>query len=491
MTRMTLLPIISVLLLIFSGNTFADMKAADEIFRERQTPDRDKRLAIELFKSKYFFSSLAFAKNYVAEVDEIDPKFEIYLEKLILKTGTMSFSYMQEKILKKHVKSPSLALAYGFRLSQKKKWLEALEALKNVPNHHRFASEARMMEGAAYSLLDKDLEAEKSYKSCLKVAKELEKVSDAEKQGRYYAIIKESCSIHIARLEYRNANYEKAMELYNSIPKTSYRWPFMLIEKAWTAYQLEDYNRSLGIIVTYKSPLLSSYFFPEAEVLSALSYFKLCLYGDSLKTIEQYYTVYRERSNALKKLLLKHKRSHTYFLRMMFAPIEVVEKLNPYIRNLMTQIRKKIKFSIDLVSYKRVQNELKYLQKLPKGKLSSILQEELKETIRWRTTHLNHFIKKKMFDFINEIHKFSYEMFNIKLEILAKKRDLVWENKKLIADRSRGSHENVNRKIEEHFYDFRGEFWADELGDYSFGLKSNCEAIRVKPQESAKAGESK
>ena len=279
------------------------------------------------------------------------------------------------------------------------------------------------------------------------------------------------------------------MELYNLIPKVSYQWPFMLIEKAWTAYQLEDFNRSLGIIVTYKSPLLSSYFFPETEVLKSLSYFKLCLYRDSLKTIEQYYKVYKTRSEALKALLIDHKHSNTYFLKMMFAPIHVVEKLNPYIRNLMTQIRKKIKFSIDLVAYKRVQNELKNLQKLHSGKLSDILQDELKETLRIRTTHLNHFIKKKMFDFINDIHRFSYEMFNIKIEILAKKRDLVWKNKMLIADRSRGSHKNISRKAQEHFYDFKGEFWADELGDYSFGLKSNCELIRVKTQASIESNE--
>jgi hypothetical protein len=146
----------------------------------------------------------------------------------------------------------------------------------------------------------------------------------------------------------------------------------------------------------------------------------------------------------------------------------------------MTQIRKKVKFSIDLVSYKKVQNELKYIKRLPTSKLKDFMEGELKETLRWRTTHLNHYIKKQMFDFVNEIHKFSYEMFNIKLEILARKRDLVWDNKKLISDRSRGSHENLKRESDEHFYDFRGEFWADELGDYSFGLKSNCEKVRVK-----------
>ena len=381
--------IIAIGITLFPKVSNADIKLSDEIFRERQTPERDKRLSIELFKNKYFFSSLAFAKNYIAEINKIDPKFEIILEKLIIKTGTISFSYMQEKVLIKHQQTPSMALAYGLRLGQKKKWGRALGVLKNIPNNHRFSSEARLMEGAAYNILNKDLEAEQAYQQCHKMAKVLENASEAKRQKRYYSILKESCAINLARLEYKNANYDKAMDLYNSVPKTSFRWPFMLIEKAWTAYKQEDYNRSLGIIVTYKSPLLSSYFLPEAEVLSSLSYYKLCLYQDSLKIIEQYYNVYRKRSNALRELLIRHKISHTFFLKMMFAPISKVEKINPYIRNLLTQIRKKIKFSIDLVAYKRVQNELKVVQKLSKLELTSLLENELKESLRWRTIHFN------------------------------------------------------------------------------------------------------
>lgn len=252
------------------------------------------------------------------------------------------------------------------------------------------------------------------------------------------------------------------------------------MEKAWNAYQREDYNRSLGILVAYKSPLMSSYFFPEAEVLRALSYFRLCLWEDSMITIDNYYMRYKAKSEALKKILLKNKKSQTYFLRMIFAPIEETERLHPYVRNMMTQIRKKIKFSIDLISYKKAQNELIHIKKLTRSKLKTLMEAEVKETLKWRTAHLNHYIKKQMFDFVNEIHRLSYEMFNIKLEILARKRDLVWDNKKLISKRSRGSQKNIKRESSEHFYDFRGEFWADELGDYSFGLKSNCEKIRIK-----------
>jgi hypothetical protein len=70
-------------------------------------------------------------------------------------------------------------------------------------------------------------------------------------------------------------------------------------------------------------------------------------------------------------------------------------------------------------------------------------------------------------------------MFNVKLEVISKKKDLVYSNKKLISNRARGSYENVQRDSKEFFFSFNGAFWADELGDYSFGLKSNCKKVSV------------
>lgn len=65
-------------------------------------------------------------------------------------------------------------------------------------------------------------------------------------------------------------------------------------------------------------------------------------------------------------------------------------------------------------------------------------------------------------------------MFNLKLELLSKKRDDLYKSANANDDRSRGEAENVNRKKNQYFFDFNGSFWADELGDYSFGLTSKC-----------------
>jgi hypothetical protein len=147
---------------------------------------------------------------------------------------------------------------------------------------------------------------------------------------------------------------------------------------------------------------------------------------------------------------------------------------------MMTQIKKSVKFSLDLIGIRKAEQELKDLQALPQGLFKTLLISEVSDSRDFHRRQLNHFIKEQFFSLVNKINSLSYEMFNIKLEIMSKKRDLIYKNQKLVAERGRGDSSNVKRNSKQYFWDFKGEFWADELGEYSFGLKSNCEIVDQK-----------
>lgn len=470
-----------ILLLTFalvSLNTQASLKKAERLFKK----DRAKYLEQvieELMKSKYFFSASLMAKDYLIENDKISQRFEKRLETLILKTGTQSFLPLSNNVLEKH-NSPSLSLVLGIKYFKRNRFKEAIHVLDRIPKKHRFSPESWMIKASSYTMLKNESKALLTYKGCYELAGNFESRSKNEKLKRYFEILKETCHIHVARVYYTRKDYKKALDLYDRIPKHSYKWPYLLLEKAWSHYYLKDYNRTLGILTTYKSPLLSSYFSAESEVLNALSYFRMCLWNDTLKVIEQYYKVYKTKSDDLKKILVKHKKSHTFFLKLLFTDVQKTEKANAFIRNLVTQVKKQVKFSVDVVNYKKAQNELKFVRKMKKSPFKTLLMKDLKTEISWRAKHLNHLLKVAMFDFLNDIHRFSFEMFNIKLEIYAQQRNLVYKNKRLVSYRNRGSDENIAREDHQQFYNFRGEFWADELGEYSFGLKSNCQIVDKK-----------
>ena len=166
----------------------------------------------------------------------------------------------------------------------------------------------------------------------------------------------------------------------------------------------------------------------------------------------------------------------TYFLDLYYADPKTRENLNPFIRNLITQTRKQVKFNLDLSSLKAAKDELTLIKRLKNKNIFTVqLEDNINTTIKFISAKINYYIKKEIFVFINEIHKHSFSMFNLKLELLSKKRDDIYNAKPdQEKDRNRGSETNIKRKTDQYFFDFNGSFWADELGDYSFGLQSQC-----------------
>jgi hypothetical protein len=116
-------------------------------------------------------------------------------------------------------------------------------------------------------------------------------------------------------------------------------------------------------------------------------------------------------------------------------------------------------------------NEKKAAQEELLGHLAAVKENMM--------TKINYNAKSDIFQFLESVPFFSSELFKLNLEIISRKKDLVYSNRQLISDRSRGDLSNVSRSKYEQFWKFEGEFWADELGDYSMGLKSNCQTVRT------------
>ena len=466
--------------LVVAADASASAKGAYELYQKDKSKDRDKKIAHELIEGSYYFSAIPYINTYLETNNEIDKELEADIETLVIKTGTMAVLNLEEKRLESF-NIPSISLILGTRLFNKDQNVKAYEILSRIPDSHQFSTEASLIKGTIRNLERKNIEALNLYEQCSKKAGNLESSSKGEKLKRYYNYLKETCIIRSARVKIEEKKYEEALVIYEQIDKRSYKWPYILMDQAWANYYLKDYNRALGLTVTYKSPLLESYFFPEAEVLMALSYYNLCLWDDSLKVVDHFYEVYQPKAQALKDILGKNKSSHTYFLDLYYADTKTREDLNPFIRNLITQTRKQVKFNLDLASLKAAKDELLLLKRLKnKNDFTETLEGNLDSTISFISAKINFYIKKEIFTFINEIHKHSFSMFNLKLELLSKKRDDIYNAKALAeSTRARGSDVNVNRKTSQYFFDFNGSFWADELGDYSFGLQTACRENKV------------
>jgi hypothetical protein len=101
------------------------------------------------------------------------------------------------------------------------------------------------------------------------------------------------------------------------------------------------------------------------------------------------------------------------------------------------------------------------------------LSKNLFEALILQRDLIGSYVKKNMKQALYQIRNAMEYMSFIKLEILGRrKRELYTFKKELL--RKRGSMKNLKRSSKQYFWTFNGEFWADELGDYVFALKSEC-----------------
>ncbi len=441
----------------------------------------DMSLSEKLEHKKYYYSALNeyFKETYNKPIvtDDINR-----LENLLFFTGIELLEDYDSSLLEKYPTS-STHFILGRKAMNEKKTKVALDYFNRIHTDHRYFPEAKLLEANIYAAAG-NMKAEfSSVDKCLDAAEKNESSAGGEKIKRYYRMVYEICLVNKARHFYKMGDYKGALEAYDKIPKQSYKWPYILLEKAWVYYQMGDFNRALGLLVTYKSPLLDTYFFPEAEYLAALSYFRLCLYQDSMTIVNQYYQFYRPRFSSLEAVLRQNKNSHNYFYNLMFKPGEELKKHEEFVRHIMTRLKKQTRFSLDFNSVFKINQEIKRIGANEKEPIKTKMIDHLSEVKENMITKINYNAKTDIFQFLSSVPFYSSELFKLNLEIISRKKDLIYSNKKLIADRSRGDYSNVKRTKFEQFWTFQGAFWADELGDYSLGLKSNCQTIRKEAVE--------
>lgn len=93
------------------------------------------------------------------------------------------------------------------------------------------------------------------------------------------ASIKQLAFINMARIRYGVQQYTKAAELYERLPRLANHWSTSLYEAAWAHFMSENKEyKALGHLLTIHSPFFRKVWVPEARILEALTYYRICEY---------------------------------------------------------------------------------------------------------------------------------------------------------------------------------------------------------------------
>jgi len=458
--------------LIISFNSFADIGDLEDDLKN-VNPSNYLKVARKLVDNNYFFAAVPLLKEYLSSDVKSEKTFDNLLEEVVSRVGVKQFEALPIEVLK-NSNAPSIKYILAKKLFRDQKLQDALNVLNGtIPKKHPTKPFALMLEASIHALMGKNLDAASAYKECIDSSPSAISDASSVEEKRQLSINRDYCIVGIPRVQFADGKFDQAELNYLDLPKSSYIWPEILFEEAWNSFYRRDYNRTLGKLVTYKAPVLSFIFNPEVDVLRAMSYLELCLWEDAKKEVDSFYNSYSEDGQLLDNLITQKGKDYKYFFLLAKSAVDGRERANSLISKTLKAITSDPTYREMIGNYERGFGELEEIRKIRKTTVKNFLLDNLKEALLLQRNQLGAYVRRRLALYSDQLKKSFEGMSYIKLEILSNKKSSLY-GQDLKSDRYRGDIRNLERNDKQYFWTFNGEFWADELGDYVFSLKSEC-----------------
>ena len=457
----------SILITLFiTGNVFASWDRLEKNFDLKTNNQRSN--IINLVGEKLYFSALPLMKDYMSRNGSFNSQLDEALTEMIRVVGIKQFESLPYSYLDQS-KAASVRYILAKKYMRDEKYNQASRELSAIKSVHYLYPFAKNMQGVIASISKDYAKAIVEFRECESSSKE--RLSSTKNENGL-KLNRDYCILGVARSKFAAKEYNQTELLYLDIPKNSQVWPEILFEEAWNSYYKNDYNRTLGKLVTYKAPVLSHIFNPEVDVLTALTYLKLCLYNDAKEISNTFYDRYLEEARSLRLYLKKYNRNLSYYYDLVSRYESKGEAPTKLLKEMFKSVEKEQVYIDMKDQYQNILKEYELVKSKRNTTMKRRLLLNLQEAIRSQKQIFGGYIRSKLVSYYVQIYKGLEGMSYIKLEVLAQRKAKLYSFEK--DTRTRGSIQYIKRNDKQYFWDFNGEFWADELGDYVFALRSEC-----------------
>lgn len=464
---------IFVLTLFLSSQAFASYEAANRTYGTGTIALAGyRRTIIELVNDGYYFSAIPWVKEYLVKHPKVDAEMEQVLDRMLYATSVKPFESLPEDILRRS-RSGNIRYILAKRLLKKGNHQAALDELRGINSESTAFPFVANMKGTLYSHLGNYKEAEESFRDCIRASERMAGRSDFLSHKNQLDTNRDYCIAGIARVQFAQQDYKKAEINYLDIPKDSFVWPEILFEEAWTSYYVKNYNRTLGKLISYKAPVFDFVFKPEVELLTALTYLKMCLYEDAKKTVDTFYDERLSPSRDLRSYLMSHGKDYRFYYNLMADHEDRKPASSQMVNSILRSISKDAAYVELKGSLSSAVAEYNLIRKKPQSSMRANLMRNIQTLLDEYRTIVGAYVRAGLVSKYAELYAAFQGMSYIKLEVLAQRKEKLYQTETPGSEK-RGDVKYIDRNDKQYFWNFNGEFWADELGDYVFALRSEC-----------------
>lgn len=291
--------------------------------------------------------------------------------------------------------------------------------------------------------------------------------------------LQDQALLNMARIYYRVEDFNRANQLYGLMPRDSAYWPRALFESAYASFWVQNYNQSLGQILTVYSPFFGDQIFlPDATILEALIYFNLCEYDRVIQLVDHFQDHWKPQRDQL--------RAFTQALAE--RPADAYRGLSDVVPGVATRLPmsvvQEISYDQELQNIRHhlrmIQNEVNLLaeenvrwRNSPLGKqLGQLLAqdaERLRADAGQRVLGETERLDRQLSNLIGESDIIEFEVLNAQKEDYEEK----FQNPEFV-ETYEGLEYSYATEAKFIYWPFTGEFWKDELGYYRFTERGSC-----------------
>ncbi len=352
----------------------------------------------------------------------------------------------------------------------------AESAFASVQYGSSYYNQALFNRGNALLHLNQYESAEEAFRQLIS-AREKSPVTDTNKVAAKLAL---------ARTYYQHHDWDEAIEAYSNIPRDHILWHDALFEQTWAMLRAARFRSALSNFQSLHSAYYQDFYNPESLLLRSIVYLYICKYDEMEKVLQLFERTYGPVSVRLRDFLKGGSDSLEYFqeadrgLQFKKGKSDISTKRLPYIvvKSVLEEGDVKRAFTY----LKSLEDEKAKIDGATAFKNSTLGKYALKIIFNRRKNtqlaigdmvknHLNS-MRVELRDLYEQASFIRYEMINGKKEVIKTKL----AGKALTEDTV---DKNVDRSFYVQngyeYYPFQGEFWLDEIGNYHYLGKQNCE----------------
>lgn len=365
---------------------------------------------------------------------------------------------------------------------------QAIQMFSQVKDYSSFYPKAKYFLGVIQVRQQMYAEAMKSFT-------ELKEMPDDKYLGGDIKKLKGMAELALGELYYaaawkaqnKLAMFNVALNYFSNVGRDNQQWFDSLFARTWASLMIGRFDATLGTVVTLRSPFFTDIYFPEVNIVEAVTYYNLCQYDEVNKVIDHFFGVYPNYAQKMTAWLESVSTKtgldiYKELLKMYKDAQEGKPTALPeaVLKNILTESLFQRKFS----HIKEIEKELAIIENSPEAFKKSVIALDVSKKMMYQLTTLRNeagiWLVQRVQNLNGELAQLIADMRAIRFEMTdsqksaLEKEELYGKNLKEEDKKQTESEMNPSVPDGYYYYPFDGEYWEDELGYYFFNVQNAC-----------------